>query len=94
MCIIDDRNVQPFYGGKAHGIVGEIFRPSQSKPFMTLRGEWNGEMRARRAPTPSGGGADAESVFLDVRTIEICRKMCRPVNAQEEMESRRYVVGS
>jgi hypothetical protein len=55
---------------------------------MTLRGEWNGEMRARR----STGGADADSVFLDVRNTEICRKQCRPVNAQEEMESRRYVV--
>jgi hypothetical protein len=52
---------------------------------MKIHGEWNGQMMAKM-------DKQSETVFLDVAAMEICRKQCRSVMKQEEMESRRCVV--
>lgn len=76
---------KPFYGGKPHIIQAEVFRPGAKQSFLTVRGEWNGEMRARRDKQP-------ETVLLDVRHLPICSKRCRPVRQQHDMESRRLML--
>lgn len=40
---------KPFYGGKKHRITGEIYGPSDKKPFLNINGEWNGVMEAKWA---------------------------------------------
>ena len=51
---------------------------------MKIHGEWNGQMMAKMDKQP-------ETIFLDVSKMDICRKQCRSVLKQEDMESRRYV---
>jgi hypothetical protein len=40
---------KPFYGGKKHRIVTEVFQPNDKKPFLSISGEWNGRMEAKWA---------------------------------------------
>jgi hypothetical protein len=40
---------KPFYGGKKHRIVTEVFQPNDKKPFLSVSGEWNGRMEAKWA---------------------------------------------
>ena len=44
-------HTKPFYGGKKHRITGEIYGPSEKKPFITISGEWNGVMESKNAET-------------------------------------------
>ena len=38
---------QPFYGGKKHKIIADVYNPNEKKPFLTIDGEWNGRMMAK-----------------------------------------------
>jgi len=38
---------KPFYGGKKHRIVAEVFQPNDKKPFLSVSGEWVGRMEAK-----------------------------------------------
>ncbi|XP_072173364.1 oxysterol-binding protein-related protein 9-like [Diadema setosum] len=73
---------KPFYGGKKHRIVAEVQHVSDRKPFLTVEGEWNGVMTSR---TPSG----ETEVFVDTKEMKVNRKRVRPIESQDEYESRR-----
>ncbi|XP_014249855.1 oxysterol-binding protein-related protein 9 isoform X2 [Cimex lectularius] len=73
---------KPFYGGKKHRITGEIFAPNEKKPFVTITGEWNGVMEAKW----SDGRCEP---FADVHKLTIINKTVRPIEFQDENESRR-----
>ncbi|KAK9498170.1 hypothetical protein O3M35_004046 [Rhynocoris fuscipes] len=73
---------KPFYGGKKHRITGEIFGPNEKKPFVTITGEWNGIMEAKWAD----GKCEQ---FANINSLTIIKKKVRPIEVQEENESRR-----
>ncbi|KAH7699821.1 Oxysterol binding protein [Aphelenchoides avenae] len=73
---------KPFFGGKPHRIQGSVYKQGLKKPVMTLRGEWNGVIYAKKA-------TGDEFVFTDVRAKPEVRKECEPVETQGERESRR-----
>ncbi|KAI6230142.1 Oxysterol-binding protein-related protein 9 [Aphelenchoides fujianensis] len=73
---------KPLFGGKPHKIAGNIFKRGLKKPIMTLRGEWNGVIHAKRMHGD-------EFVFVDVKEKPDIRKECEPIAIQEERESRR-----
>ncbi|PAV87550.1 hypothetical protein WR25_17961 [Diploscapter pachys] len=73
---------KPFFGGKPHRIQGSLYREGQKKPFLTIRGEWNGVMFAKDE-------AGNETVFMDVKAKKEMKKECVPVMQQSERESRR-----
>lgn len=74
---------KPFYGGKKHRIMAEVFQPNDKKPFLTVTGEWNGVMNAKW--TDDG----RSEVFVDTTSIPITKKKVLPVAEQESYESRR-----
>lgn len=73
---------KPFYGGKKHRIVTEVFQPNDKKPFLSVSGEWNGRMEAKWADGRT-------ETFVDVNRISVVKKKVRPVAEQAENESRR-----
>ncbi|RWS15459.1 oxysterol-binding protein-related protein 9-like isoform X3 [Dinothrombium tinctorium] len=72
---------KPFYGGKKHRICGEILNSSK-KPIMSINGEWNGVMYAKK----SNGKTE---VFVDTKSMKIIKKNVKSINEQEPFESRR-----
>ncbi|XP_032232192.2 oxysterol-binding protein-related protein 9 [Nematostella vectensis] len=74
---------KPFYGGKKHRISCEVMAPSEKKPFLTIQGEWNGQMYAKFADD------EEETLFIDTKTLPITQKMVKRIQKQEEFESRR-----
>ncbi|XP_053209690.1 oxysterol-binding protein-related protein 9-like isoform X2 [Panonychus citri] len=72
---------KPFYGGKKHRITGEILNPSK-KVVLTLSGEWNGVMYAKKANGPS-------EMFVDTKAMKTIKKVVQPISEQEIYESRR-----
>ncbi|KAI1713927.1 oxysterol-binding protein domain-containing protein [Ditylenchus destructor] len=74
--------VKPFFGGKPHKISGNIYKTGVKKPIMTLRGEWNGHIYAKK-------GNEEEFLFSDVREKPDVPKECVPVAQQSDRESRR-----
>ncbi|CAG0913599.1 unnamed protein product [Notodromas monacha] len=40
---------KPFYGGKKHRITSDAFRPGEKKPYLSVKGEWNGLMTVKWA---------------------------------------------
>ncbi|CAD5207877.1 unnamed protein product [Bursaphelenchus okinawaensis] len=73
---------KPIFGGKPHRISGNLYKHGMKKPFMTLRGEWNGLMYAKR----SGG---EETLFIDVKAKAEVKKECEAISSQGDRESRR-----
>jgi hypothetical protein len=73
---------KPFFGGKPHKIAGNVYKAGLKKPVLTLRGEWNGVIHAKRH---SGD----EFIFTDVRSKPEIRKETLPVEKQPDRESRR-----
>uniref|UniRef100_A0A914DLY0 Oxysterol-binding protein n=1 Tax=Acrobeloides nanus TaxID=290746 RepID=A0A914DLY0_9BILA len=73
---------KPFFGGKPHKISGNIYKEGLKKPIMTLRGEWNGTIYAKR-------GHGDEFVFADVKAKPEIRKECESIVTQRDRESRR-----
>ena len=57
--------LQPFYGGKKNQIVAEVFAPKEKKCFLTIKGEWNGEMYAKFDDSPVSGSLKAKNTKLD-----------------------------
>ncbi|EEB17745.1 oxysterol binding protein 9, putative [Pediculus humanus corporis] len=75
-------HTKPFYGGKKHRITGEIYGPSEKKPFITISGEWNGVMESKNAET------GRVEVFVDVLKTPVTKKIVQSVFEQKENESR------
>jgi hypothetical protein len=89
-------HTKPLFGGKPHKISGSFYRPGTKKPFMTLRGEWNGVIFAKH-------GLGEEYLFTDVRAKPEVKKVlfkflilnerslkeCDPISKQGPRESRR-----
>lgn len=63
---------KPFFGGKPHRIQGNIFKQGLKKPVVTLRGEWNGVIYAKK------GNAD-EHIFTDVKAKPEVRKVGKKI---------------
>jgi len=73
---------KPFYGGKKHRIVAEVFQPNDKKPFLSVSGEWVGRMEAKWVDGRT-------ETFVDVNKISVVKKKVRPIAEQAENESRR-----
>ncbi|MFH4974104.1 hypothetical protein AB6A40_000813 [Gnathostoma spinigerum] len=73
---------KPFFGGKAHKISGSVLRNGNKKPVLSLKGEWNDVIMSK---APNGD----ESVFVNVKADNECKKECVPVAEQSDRESRR-----
>ncbi|CAH1398097.1 unnamed protein product [Nezara viridula] len=73
---------KPFYGGKKHRVLGEVYAPNEKKSFLTVTGEWNGVMQAKWAD----GRTDQ---FANVNSLSIIKKNVRPIEFQNENESRK-----
>lgn len=74
---------KPFYGGKRNRITAEVYAPSQKKPILSVHGEWNGVMYAKRP------NSSTTEVFVDTFNMPIVQKKVRKIHTQEEFESRR-----
>ncbi|ESO12249.1 hypothetical protein HELRODRAFT_105256 [Helobdella robusta] len=72
---------KPFYGGKKDQVVAEMFGPNDKKAFASVRGEWNGVMFLKQG--------NVSEVFLDTKNMPIIKKQVKPVDQQEDFESRR-----
>ncbi|KAK2722160.1 hypothetical protein QYM36_002642 [Artemia franciscana] len=73
---------KPFYGGKKHRIVCDLFQQGEKKSFLNIQGEWNGEMIGKWSD-----GRTEE--FVNVKKLSIVKKRVRRISEQEEYESRR-----
>uniref|UniRef100_A0A158R5I6 Oxysterol-binding protein n=1 Tax=Syphacia muris TaxID=451379 RepID=A0A158R5I6_9BILA len=73
---------KPFFGGKPHRIIGNIYRPCFKKPILSLKGEWNGVITAK----PLVGN---EYLFINVKEKDEVKKECIPVMQQGNRESRK-----
>ncbi|XP_043282619.1 oxysterol-binding protein-related protein 9 [Venturia canescens] len=73
---------KPFYGGKKNRISCQVTQPGEKKPFLTINGEWSGQMEAKWADGRT-------ELFADVRELSTERKLVIPVCEQEEFESRK-----
>lgn len=63
---------KPFFGGKPHKISGSIYKVNdKSNPVMTLRGEWNKLIYAKK---PN----EKEFLFSDVREKSDVKKVYFP----------------
>nr|CDS18214.1 oxysterol binding protein 9 [Echinococcus granulosus] len=74
---------KPFYGGKKDQIRAKVFGPDSEKPFLTVEGEWNGQMIGRW--TDNG----REELFVDTKALPIMKKQVRPRSQQLCNESRK-----
>lgn len=74
---------RPFYGGKKHRITCEIMSPDDKKPFVTITGEWNGQMFAKYADR------EEPELFIDTLTMPTVMKVVKRITKQQENESRR-----
>lgn len=73
---------KPFYGGKKHRVNGEVYAPNEKKSFLSLTGEWNGIMDAKW----SDGRCEQ---FANVNNLTIIKKKVRPIEQQNDNESRK-----
>ncbi|XP_073259098.1 oxysterol-binding protein-related protein 9-like [Porites lutea] len=73
---------RPFYGGKKHRITCEVMSPDK-KCFLTITGEWNGQMFAKYADK------EEAELFIDTLTMPTVVKTVKKTSKQEEFESRR-----
>ena len=73
---------KPFYGGKKHRVLGEVYAPNEKKSFLTVTGEWNGVMQAKWADGKT-------EQFANVNGLSIIKKNVRPIDVQNENESRK-----
>ncbi|VDN98123.1 unnamed protein product [Rodentolepis nana] len=63
---------KPFYGGKKDQIRAKAFVPDSDKPFLTVEGEWNGQMTARWADSGK------KELFVDTKALPTMKKQVRP----------------
>ncbi|OZJ03686.1 hypothetical protein BZG36_03500 [Bifiguratus adelaidae] len=57
--------------------------PKKTTILAAINGSWRGEIKAKRLDT------DEERLLLDMRTLECVPKVVKPIEEQDEMESRR-----
>jgi len=74
---------RPFYGGKKHRITCEIISPDDKKTFLSITGEWNGQMFAKFPDR------EEPELFIDTTTMPTVMKMVKKISKQQENESRR-----
>ncbi|XP_059151876.1 oxysterol-binding protein-related protein 9-like isoform X2 [Physella acuta] len=75
-------HTKPFYGSKKHKVTAQIFEPNEKKPFVNIEGEWNDVMYAKWA-------SGKNESFVDTKSLPIIKKIVRPREQQEELESRK-----
>ncbi|XP_029208493.2 oxysterol-binding protein-related protein 9-like [Acropora millepora] len=77
---------RPFYGGKKHRVTCDVMSPDK-KSFLTVTGEWNGQMYAKYADK------EEPELFIDTLTMPTVMKTVKKISKQEENESRRLWEG-
>ena len=77
---------KPFYGGKRNRINAEIFDPN-TKLLATINGEWNGRMEVKFIRNKSL--QPKSEPFVDTKTLPVIKKQVKPINEQEDYESRK-----
>ncbi|KAH9413390.1 Oxysterol-binding protein- protein 9 [Dermatophagoides pteronyssinus] len=77
---------KPFYGGKRNRINAEIFDPNK-KLLATINGEWNGRMEVKFIRNKSL--QPKSEPFVDTKTLPVIKKQVKPINEQEDYESRK-----
>uniref|UniRef100_A0A0B6ZH51 Oxysterol-binding protein n=1 Tax=Arion vulgaris TaxID=1028688 RepID=A0A0B6ZH51_9EUPU len=75
-------HTKPFYGSKKHRVTAQAFEPNDKKPFINIEGEWNGVMHAKWA-------SGKTEVFVDTKSMPIIKKIVRPPESQDKLESRK-----
>lgn len=74
-------HTKPFYGGKLHNITAEAKNSKTGESICKVQGQWNGVMEFTYA--------EGISKTVDVNDLNVVRKSVRPIQKQEEHESRR-----
>lgn len=74
---------RPFYGGKKHRITCEVTSPEDKKTFLTITGEWNGQMFAKYSDR------EEPELFVDTLSMPTVMKTVKKIHKQEGNESRR-----
>ncbi|XP_077382864.1 oxysterol-binding protein-related protein 10-like isoform X2 [Festucalex cinctus] len=74
-------HTKPFYGGKVHRVTAEVKHNQTGNIVCKVQGEWNGVLEF----TYSNG----ESKVIDTSKLPVIKKNIRPIEKQEQNESRR-----
>ncbi|XP_013137501.1 PREDICTED: oxysterol-binding protein-related protein 9 [Papilio polytes] len=74
---------KPFYGGKKHRVICEVFAANEKKAYYTAQGEWNTRMDGRWMES------GRTEVVFEVSSMKARRKRVSPVSRQAAHESRR-----
>ncbi|KAM9806615.1 oxysterol-binding protein-related protein 10-like [Syngnathus typhle] len=74
-------HTKPFYGGKVHRVTAEVKHNQTGNVVCKVQGEWNGVLEF----TYSNG----ESKVIDTSKLPVIKKRIRPIEKQEQNESRR-----
>ncbi|XP_054638462.1 oxysterol-binding protein-related protein 10-like isoform X2 [Dunckerocampus dactyliophorus] len=74
-------HTKPFYGGKVHRVTAEVKHNQTGNIVCKAQGEWNGVLEFTY-----GNG---ESKTIDTSKLPVIKKKIRPVEKQEQNESRR-----
>ncbi|XP_051922521.1 oxysterol-binding protein-related protein 10-like isoform X3 [Hippocampus zosterae] len=74
-------HTKPFYGGKVHRVTAEVKHNQTGNVVCKVQGEWNGVLEF----TYSNG----ESKVIDTSKLPVIKKKIRPIEKQEQNESRR-----
>ncbi|XP_019735596.1 oxysterol-binding protein-related protein 10 isoform X1 [Hippocampus comes] len=74
-------HTKPFYGGKVHRVTAEVKHNQTGNIVCKVQGEWNGVLEF----TYSNG----ESKVIDTSKLPVIKKKIRPIEKQEQNESRR-----
>ncbi|XP_064635770.1 oxysterol-binding protein-related protein 11-like [Lineus longissimus] len=72
---------KPFYGGKLHRVTTEVRNNATQNICCRVTGEWNGAMEF--------SFSNGDTKLVDTGTLPTTMKRVRPIEKQENMESRR-----
>ncbi|XP_055342581.1 oxysterol-binding protein-related protein 10-like [Paramacrobiotus metropolitanus] len=78
-------HTKPFYGGKLHRVTADVVNP-QGKVACKVSGEWNGSFEFAMTNESQNKSA---SKTIDISSLPVIRKRCRPMDKQDPFESRR-----
>lgn len=78
---------KPFYGGKRNRITAEVYAPLETKSFLSVTGEWSGQMLAKY--NDGTHKSSKPEVFVDVNKLPTFKKNVRRISEQTDFESRR-----
>lgn len=95
-CTIDFQT-KPFYGGKTHKIVGNMYPPhNKRKSIYTIEGEWNGVLETTNKSDSENffnfsnvNNCAGEKTFIDTTKTPIHRPFVRNLNLCKDNESRK-----